>query len=174
VTAPASRITVDEIGAMDRERFVATFGGVFERSPWVADRAYAARPFAGLEALCRAMAEAVSAAGLNEQLALIRAHPDLAEKAGIVDLTRDSRAEQASAGLDRCSPAEFERFHRLNRTYRDRFGYPFILAVRNSSPAAILRAFEERLESDCQAEFGRALGEIEKIAYFRLAEMIAE
>lgn len=174
MTAVAHRITIAEIDAMDRERFVATFGGVFERSPWVANRAYAARPFGGFEALHRAMTEAVSATGHNKQLALIRAHPDLAEKAGIADLTRESRNEQGSAGLDKCTPAEFERFHQRNRAYWKRFGFPFILAVRNSSPAVILRAFEERLKSDHQTEFEHALKEIEKIAYFRLADMIAQ
>lgn len=174
MTPPAARITFAEIRGMDRERFVATFGQVFERSPWVAERTYAARPFATLAALHGAMVEAVSVAGLHAQLALIRAHPDLADGAGIAALTRDSRDEQASAGLDQCSPAEFERFHRLNRAYRDRFGFPFILAIRNSSRAAILRAFEERLENDREAEFARALGEIGKIAYFRLDEMVEQ
>ena len=172
MTPPAPRITIDEIRGMDRERFVAAFGKVFERSPWVAERAYAAWPFATLAALHRSMVEAVSAAGLHEQLALIRAHPDLADGAGIAELTRDSRDEQASAGLDGCSPAEFERFQRLNRAYRDRFAFPFILAVRNSNRVAILRVFEERLESDRVAEFARALSEIGKIAYFRLDEMV--
>jgi len=162
-----------EINALDRPGFVAALGAVFEHSPWVADLAYAARPFADVGALHRAMVAAVDAAGAERQLALIRAHPDLAGKAARAGaLGAHSSREQAGAGLDRLSDAEYDRFHRLNDAYQARFGFPFIIAVRDHDKASILAAFETRLAHDAAAERAEALRNIARIAALRLADLV--
>ncbi len=172
MNAPSGPLSLADVGAMDRERFVAAFGALFEGSPWVAERAFAKRPFAGLEDLHGAMVGILRAAGREELLALIRAHPDLAGRAGLGELSGESAAEQAAAGLDRCTVDELARFHALNDAYAEKFGFPFILAVKESTKAAILGAFEERLGNEPAAEFERALAEIAKIAHFRLSAQV--
>lgn len=162
-----------EINALDRAGFVAALGAVFEHSPWVADLAYAARPFADVATLHRAMVAAVATAGAERQLALIRAHPDLAGKAARAGaLGAHSTREQAGAGLDRLSEEEFARFHRLNDAYQARFGFPFIIAVRDHDKASILAAFETRLAHDAAAERAEALRNIARIAELRLADLV--
>ncbi len=161
---------------MSREEFVARFGGVFEHSPWIAEETYdkgrIVNDAAGLhEALCRTM----RAADRERQLALIRAHPDLAGKLAIAGgLTEASKSEQAGAGLDQCSPEEFERFTRLNAEYVDRFGFPFILAVKGSTKEIILAAMETRRDNDVDTEFETALTQIKHIARFRLEDIFGE
>ncbi len=167
------RISLSSLPEMDRDAFVAAFGGVFEHSPWVAEGAWAAAPFHGLEGLHEAMVVVLRAAPRARQLALIHAHPDLAGKAAIAgEVTRESRGEQAGAGLDRLTPDEYARFGKLNRAYRERFGFPFILAVKGLDKARILESFAERLENTPDAEFDRCLTEIAKIARLRLADLV--
>ena len=158
---------------MNNSDFVARFSGIYEHSSWVAERA---APH--LEADCapgdiaRIMADCVDNASSDTQLALIRAHPDLAGKAQLAgDLTADSETEQTSAGLDQCTPGEYEKFQILNGQYKDKFGFPFVMAVRNSSRTQILSAFEQRLQNEYDEEFETALLEIHKIARLRLEEM---
>jgi OHCU decarboxylase len=156
--------------------FVEKYGGIYEHSPWVAEQS---EPVLGdsedIEEVARVMADCVDNAGKDQQLALIRAHPDLAGKAQIAgELTEDSTAEQSSAGLDQCSPEEYLRFQDMNQAYHLRFGFPFVMAVRNSTRAQILDAFEERLGNDRDVEFETALAEIHKIARLRLETMEAE
>ena len=154
-----------------REReFVQRYGGIYEHSSWVAEKA---APLvdnsADVDVIARVMADCVDNASRERQLALIRAHPDLAGKAAIAgSLTDESQSEQASAGLDRCSPGEYERFQALNTAYRRKFDFPFVMAVRNCSREQILAAFESRLENDYDEEFENALVEIHKIARMRL------
>ena len=159
---------VDHNALSDAE-FVARYGVLFEHSPWVASRAAALRPFADLhEGLMRAVWQASG----EEQLALIRAHPELAGKAAIdKTLTRASAAEQASAGLDRLSPEEFARFHRLNAAYRERFAFPFIICVRLTDKAGILAAMERRLGHSREDEIAAALTEIGHIVNLRLKDL---
>jgi OHCU decarboxylase len=169
----AARIATAELPRLERDRFLELFGGVFEHAPWVAEGAFAAGPFHSIEALHGAMVQAMRRAPRARQLALIRAHPDLAGRAAVAgELTAASRAEQASAGLDQCTPAEFERFQELNRTYKEKFGFPFILAVKGRGRAEILAAFERRLENSGDAEFDEALNQIAEIARLRLLELI--
>jgi 2-oxo-4-hydroxy-4-carboxy-5-ureidoimidazoline decarboxylase len=160
---------------MTREAFLARFGGVYEHSPWVAEGVLAAGlgpAHDSAEGLQAAMARVVEAAGQDRQLALLRAHPDLAGRLAIQGgLTAPSTAEQASAGLDRCTPAEFTRFQALNAGYRDKFGFPFIMAVRGRSRTEILATFERRVANDAETEFATALGEVHKIALLRLREL---
>ena len=166
-------ISPDELQRLERARFVELFGGVFEHAPWVAERAFDAGPFHDIEALHGAMVEAMRRAPREQQLALIRAHPDLAGRAAVAgELTAASSAEQASAGLEQCTPAEFERFRELNDKYKEKFRFPFILAVKARTRAAILAAFEQRLDNSPEAEFREALNQIARIARLRLAELI--
>ena len=128
-------------------RFVAALGWVFEDSPWVAERAWERRPFASMDALHGAMVEALSAAGADEQLALLRAHPDLGARARMSDA---SVGEQAGAGLDRLTPAEFERLQQLNHDYREAFGFPFLFAVKGATKHDVLAALERRRHVDAR------------------------
>ena len=161
--------TLAELNSLDRAAFVDALGWVFEGSPWVAERAWPARPFASVAALHAAMVQAVEQADPEAHLALIRAHPDLGTRARLSD---PSAAEQAGAGLDRLSPEEYARFHDLNARYRERFGFPFIIAVRNHPKASILAEFARRLGHSEADEQATALGEIATIARFRLAEAV--
>ena len=153
--------------------FVERYGGIYEYSPWVAEEAETV--FEGVDdtgRLAAIMADCVDNASTERQLELIRAHPDLAGRAQIAgDLTPESTEEQTSAGLDRCSAGEFERFQSLNDAYWKKFDFPFVMAVRNSSRAEILEAFETRLGNDYDTEFETALAEIHKIAKLRLEAM---
>ena len=165
----------DAISALDRETFRRQLGGVFEHSPWVADRAFDRRPFASLEALHAAMVAVVRSAPREDQLALIRAHPDLAGKAARGGaMSAASVSEQASAGLDRLTDEEYERFERLNHAYREKFGFPFIIAARRHDKHAILAAFEARLHNGLDDEVRTALGQIAEIARLRLEAMAQE
>ena len=158
---------------MDVHDFIARYGGVYEHSPWVAERVAAdAAEDDDTDTLARLMAECVDNASAEQQLTLIRAHPDLAGKAQIAgELTADSTAEQASAGLDQCSKVEYERFQALNHAYKEKFGFPFVMAVRGSSREEILESFGSRLHNDYDLEFETALAEIHKIARLRLEAM---
>lgn len=159
-------MTFDEINALPVEAFVARHGDLFEHSPWIVERAAARRPFADTHAALMAVVHDATA---DEQLALIRAHPELAGKAAVDGtLTDASAAEQASAGLDRMSPEEYTRFHALNAAYAARFAFPFIICVRLASKSGILAAMERRLENDRETEIATALREIGQIVRLRL------
>jgi OHCU decarboxylase len=158
---------------MDTHDFIARYSGVYEHSPWVAEQvARLVSEADDVNMLATLMADCVDNAATEQQLALIRAHPDLAGKAQLAgELTADSTEEQARAGLDHCSAEEFARFQALNAAYWEKFGFPFVMAVRNSDRAAILDAFAARLENDFELEFETALLEIHKIARLRLNSM---
>jgi 2-oxo-4-hydroxy-4-carboxy-5-ureidoimidazoline decarboxylase len=166
-------MTLADLNARDHRGFVLALEGIFEHSAWVAEGAWSRRPFASFDALYRALVDAMRGAGEAAQLALIRAHPQLAGKAALQgELTRDSRAEQSGAGLDRCSEDDLARLRELNRAYEAKFGFPFVLAVKGLDRAAILARFAERLKRDRATEIGEALQQIERIAWFRLKAVI--
>jgi 2-oxo-4-hydroxy-4-carboxy-5-ureidoimidazoline decarboxylase len=168
-----TKIALASLNAADVAGFMSALGDVYEHAPWVAQAASRQRPFATLAALHAAMTAAVRAAPPDQQLALINGHPDLAGKAARAGtMTGDSKAEQASAGLDRLSEAEFAQFHRLNNAYREKFGMPFIICVRRHSKDSILRQFERRLQDSVAAETETALGEIFRIAALRLDQRL--
>ena len=168
-------MTLWEINRITPAAFATALGEVFEHSPWVAERASAARPFAKIAALHDAMMGVVRAAPANLQLALIRAHPELAGKAAIRgELTADSTIEQSRAGLNQCSADELARLTALNTAYNARFGFPFILAVKGFDRAGILREFALRVERDQNAELEEALKQIARITRFRLDAILAE
>jgi OHCU decarboxylase len=158
----------------DREAFVATYGPLFEHSPWVAEAAYANGPFADRAALLEGFVAAIDAAPKERQVDLVRAHPDLAGKAAIEGtLTPDSEREQSSAGLDRLTPEEYEALTSANAAYREKFGFPFVICVRDHDKAAILAAAQERVRNDPETELRTALAEIALIAHHRLEAMPA-
>ncbi|HUC49896.1 MAG TPA: 2-oxo-4-hydroxy-4-carboxy-5-ureidoimidazoline decarboxylase [Xanthobacteraceae bacterium] len=162
-----NQISLESLNAADRGSFIAALGEVMEHAPWVAEVVYAARPFASLAALYRAMIDAVLKGGDARKLALINGHPELAVKA-LDSLTADSAAEQGGAGLDRLTPEELAAFQRLNEAYRSKFGIPFIICVRRHGRDSILRNFRQRLENDAATERDAALAEIFRIAALRL------
>lgn len=154
--------------------FVAALGGVFEHSPWIAERAFASRPFADTAALHAAMVGVVRGASRDEQLGLLRAHPELAgREAQAGTLTADSTSEQQSAGLDALTRAEMERVGRLNRAYRERFDFPFIIAVRRHTKDGIFAEFERRLENDAESERLECLEQVYIITRIRLDALVA-
>jgi 2-oxo-4-hydroxy-4-carboxy-5-ureidoimidazoline decarboxylase len=164
-------MTIDELNSLERDAFVAALGWIFEDSPWVAERTWSARPFAGIEALHTAMVGQLAHAKSDEQLALLRAHPDLGTRARI---SPASTGEQAGAGLDHLTPQEFDRLHRLNSAYRNKFGFPFLFAVKGSTKHDILRALEQRLEASPEKEYEEAIRQVSRIAKFRLLETLQE
>lgn len=166
-------LTLQALNHMDRDAFTRAVGGIFEHSPWVAERAWPARPFANAAALHDAMVAVVQSASADEQIELLRAHPDLAGKAARAGtMTASSVAEQASAGLDRLSADEYDRFTRLNAAYREKFRFPFIIAVRRHDKTSILAAFESRLRHARDAELSAALAEVFDIARMRLERLL--
>jgi OHCU decarboxylase len=163
-------ISITEVNAMSTSDFVTAFGEVAEHSPWVARHAADRRPFASREAMVQAFAEAVRSAPRASRLALLRAHPDLGAR---IRLTRDSSREQAAAGLGSLSREEGIRFDQLNRSYRAKFDFPFILAVRNATPAQIVASFSERLTHSPEDEFLTAVSEVCRILRFRIEDRVA-
>ena len=167
-------LSIDDLNRMAAAEFTAAFGDVAEHSPWVAERAAGARPFADRDAVAQAFAAALRGATRDERLAVLRAHPDLAGRAAVSgDLTEHSRREQAGAGLDRLTPQEFERFTVLNAAYKERFGIPFIFAVKGATAAMILAAFEERLANGQEVELKNAIDNVCRIMRFRIEDRVA-
>jgi 2-oxo-4-hydroxy-4-carboxy-5-ureidoimidazoline decarboxylase len=166
--------TLAQVNAMSAAEFRAAFGGVFEHSPWIAERAFAARPFASVDALHAAMTDAVKRAGRDEQVALLRAHPELAGKeAQAGTMTGDSTIEQGAAGLNALARDEMARIADLNRRYREKFGFPFIIAVRQHTKDGIFREFERRLAHGRDAELAACLGQVFVITRLRLDGLIS-
>ena len=163
-----------EVNGLELAQFAARFGGVFEHSPWVAERAWQRRPFANVEGLFQAMAAEVHSAALSEQLALIRAHQELAgREAEAGALTADSTGEQGRLGLLELEQDEFMRIAALNRHYRERFGFPCIVALAlHDARASVLAEMEQRVANDAGAEMIKALQQIGHIARARLRRML--
>lgn len=169
----AEMTPLSAVNALDRDAFVAVFGGVAEHAPWVAAAAAADRPFATREAMIAAFQRAIRSAIRDRQRELLLAHPDLAGKAAIAgELTAESTNEQKGAGLDRLTAAEFARFTELNDAYRRRHGIPFIFAVRGATKDQILAGFEARLGNPEAAEFAAALEQVCQIVRFRLEDRV--
>ncbi|MDR5731803.1 2-oxo-4-hydroxy-4-carboxy-5-ureidoimidazoline decarboxylase [Caballeronia sp. LZ025] len=170
----AMQTTLDQLNAMPADAFVTVLAGIFEHSPWVAEIAAQQRPFESIDALHAAMSKAVETAGDEKQLALINAHPELAGKAAVRgELTAESTREQSGAGLNLCTQEEFDKLQSLNAAYRQKFGFPFILAVRGYDRHGIIANFEERVNHDRAEELRTSLDQIYRIARFRLDDLIA-
>lgn len=169
------KLYITQINAMSRDVFVATFADVAEDSPWVAEQAEVLRPFEDANDMIGAFADCILAAEPDTQLELLSAHPDLAGRAVIAgEVGSASKSEQASAGLDALAPEEYRQFDDLNRAYRARFGFPFVLAVQNADKDTILQAFEERKDNDVATEFATALGHVCRIVRFRIEDRVAD
>jgi OHCU decarboxylase len=164
---------INTVNSCSQDKFVRLIGPVFEHSSWIAEAAWAKRPFADLEELYCALCETVRTAVQEKQLSLIRAHPDLVGRAALAgELTSASTAEQARAGLIKLTAAEIAAFQKFNQAYRDKFGFPFVICARLNKKEAILSAFPIRLEHSREAEIQTALEEIGKIAYLRLRDIV--
>ena len=171
--AIAGPVDMATINAMDRAAFVVKFGGIFEKSPWVAEEAWERRPFASLDEMHAAMVAVAKTAPATRQLALLQAHPDLAGKeAQAGTMTASSVAEQASAGLNTLSPPEFAELSNLNATYKAKFGFPFIIAVRMYTKEGIFFEFKRRLQNDTQTEFANDLQNVYIITRLRLNKLL--
>ncbi len=169
-----ARTTLADLNACSKADFVTALANIFEYSPWIAEQAAEGRPFAGVGALFEAMKAAVDRAPAELRLALIKAHPDLADKTQrAAGLTAESDAEQNSAGLDRLSDAEYDAFTRVNNAYRAKFGFPYIVCVRRQTRDSILRDFERRLPNDAATEMRMSIAEIVRIAALRLDQSVA-
>lgn len=168
-------MTLAQLNALEKARFVALLGAVFEHSPWVALRAWKRRPFASVEGLFQALADEIRQATADEQLALIRAHPELAGKeAGGGRLTANSSSEQGRLGLLSLDRSHFERMAELNRRYRQRFGFPCIVALKlHASRASVMAEMRRRLGNQADAELANALEQIGHIARGRLDRVIS-
>ncbi|MCX7783411.1 MAG: 2-oxo-4-hydroxy-4-carboxy-5-ureidoimidazoline decarboxylase [Meiothermus sp.] len=164
-------MTLAKLNQLSREAFVEAVGWVFEHSPWIAAQAWEHRPWQSLDELHTAMVRCVEDASLEAKLALIRAHPDLGSRAR---MAQASVMEQQGAGLSALSPAEYERIQSLNRSYTEKFGFPFILAVKGKSKHDIFVAMEGRLHLSAEEELQTSLMEIYKIARFRLADLLGQ
>lgn len=165
---------LSDLNICGKDDFVAALANVFEYSPWIAEQAAGLRPFAGVNELFAAMKSVVDRAPEEVLIALIRAHPDLANKTQrAAGLTAESHAEQNSAGLDRLSDAEFMAFERVNNAYRAKFGFPYVVCVRRHTRDSVLRDFERRLPNDANAEAQTSIGEIFRIAALRLDQLVA-
>ncbi|KJC56021.1 OHCU decarboxylase [Bradyrhizobium sp. LTSPM299] len=165
--------SLSDLNACNKDDFVAALANIFEYSPWIAEQAVLARPYAGIHQLFDAMRAAVDRAPAELRLALIKAHPDLANKTQrAAGLTAESNAEQNSVGLDRLSDAEYDAFERVNNAYRSKFGFPYIVCVRRHTKESILRDFERRLPNDTTTETRVSIAEICRIAALRLDQLV--
>lgn len=166
-------ISLVSLNTSDRATFVAALGHLFEHSPWVAEETWPLRPFPSREALHAVLCATMRKATRDRQLALIRAHPDLAGRlAQQKQLTAESTREQASAGLDQLTDAELAAFTAQNESYKAKFGFPFIICARLNAKSAIISAMQARVGNPPETEFNTALDEIEKIAWLRLQDAL--
>ncbi len=170
-----AQLTLQEVNTLDQEHFVAALGALFEGPPWIVTQGWHARPFASLDQLHQALCNVMYNAPVEQQVALLQEHPDLVGRAALADtLTPESTHEQASAGLDRLFPEEIAIFTQLNQTYRSRFDFPFVICARENKKASILAGFAARLEHARAQEIEIALGEVAKICFFRLHDLISD
>lgn len=168
-----ARLTLRDVNNLNCREFVAVFGSLFERSPWVAEQAWSSRPFQRPDELQQALNAALQRAPLEQKLALIRAHPEIGRgTAAQGSLTPESKSEQSRAGLDQLPGLERDTMLRLNRTYREKFGFPFVICVREHSREGILANASSRLEHTREEEIQTALAEIAKIAHLRLLDVV--
>jgi OHCU decarboxylase len=166
-------LTISQINQLGQVEFVHVIGPVFEHSPWIAEATWLKKPFADFENLYHALCETVKNSGVEKQLALIRAHPDLVDRAALAGtLTRESTGEQASAGLNKLSPEEIDLFQKQKAVYKNKFDFSFVICARLNKKEAILAGFERRLKNSRDSEIKTALEEIFKIVELRLRDLI--
>lgn len=161
--------TLEDLNQKDQKGFVEAVGSIWEHSPWVAEQAWESKPFSSVDELFNTMEKEVENASMDKKLDLLNAHPDLGGK---VKMTDESVSEQKGAGLDQLSEEEHAEFLDLNKQYTDKFGFPFIIAVKGHDKNSIKAAMKERVQNDRETELNTALKEIYKIARFRLDDLV--
>ena len=161
---------INKINKLSKSEFIKVFANIFENAIWIAEELYNQKPFDNFEELSSKMLNIFETATKEKQLKILNAHPDLANKTKISLLTPDSLKEQINAGLDQCTKEEFNEFKKLNNTYK-KFGFPFILAVKEKTKIEILNNFRKRIFSDPEIEFGEAVKQVKQIAILRLKEL---
>ncbi|HJO76995.1 MAG TPA: 2-oxo-4-hydroxy-4-carboxy-5-ureidoimidazoline decarboxylase [Pelagibacteraceae bacterium] len=162
---------IDEFNKLSRSKFIGIFANIFEKTKWIAEKLYNQKPFDSFEDLCSKMLRIFETTTKENQLRILKAHPDLADKATVNSLSTNSRAEQSNAGLDLCSKEEFNEFKNLNDEYKKKFGFPFILAVGGRNKTEILNKFKKRILNTADDEFREAISQVCKIANLRLNEI---
>jgi len=163
--------TIDKINKLSRSEFVEIFANIFEKTKWIAEKLYNQKPFDDFKDLCSKMLGIFETAGKETQLKILEAHPDLADKVTVNLLTSNSRSEQSNAGLDQCSEEEFNEFKNLNKSYRLKYGFPFVIAVKGKNKIEILSEFRKRILNSVDEEFNEAIIQVGKIANLRLNEI---
>jgi len=161
---------INKINKFSKSEFIKVFANIFENARWIAEELYDQKPFNNFEELSSKMLSIFETATKEKQLKILNAHPDLANKTKISLLTPDSLKEQINAGLDQCTKEEFNEFKKLNNTYK-KFGFPFILAVKEKTKIEILNNFRKRVSSDPEIEFDEAVKQVKQIASLRLKEL---
>ncbi|MGH2479179.1 MAG: 2-oxo-4-hydroxy-4-carboxy-5-ureidoimidazoline decarboxylase [Ktedonobacteraceae bacterium] len=169
-----AQLTLPEINAFDRQRFVERLGSLFEGPGWIVEQTWRARPFTNRQQFYQALCEVMYQAPREQQIELLRAHPDLVGRAALAGtLSAESTHEQVAAGLHALTPQEVKDFQRLNRAYRERFGFPFVICARANKKESILAGFSTRLEHSREQEIRVALDEVAKICALRLNDLIS-
>jgi len=161
--------SIDTFNKLNKSEFLSTFGNVFEKTEWIAEKCYNSKPFNNVQELVNKMMEVFENSIKEKHLEILNSHPDLAVKK---KLTKESENEQANANLNQCTNEEFEEFNRLNEKYKKKFGFPFIIAVKGKNKNEILKIFRQRITNNINLEFEEAKKQVKKIATFRLSEII--
>jgi len=162
---------INKINKLSQSEFVEIFANIFEKTKWIAEKLYNQKPFNNFKDLCSKMLGIFETAGKETQLKILEAHPDLADKVTVNLLTSNSRSEQSNAGLDQCSEEEFNEFKNLNKSYRQKYGFPFVIAVKGKNKIEILSEFRKRILNSVDEEFNEAIIQVGKIANLRLNEI---
>ena len=161
--------SLDKFNKLSKSQFISTFGNIFEKTEWIAEKCYESKPYNNLDELVLKMIEIFENAVKEKHLEILNSHPDLAIAKG---LTEDSKNEQKGASLNQCTEEEFEEFKKLNEQYKKKFGFPFIIAVKGKNKEEILNSFRQRITNNINLEFEEAKKQVKKIASFRLSEII--
>ena len=161
--------SIDTFNKLNKSEFLSTFGNVFEKTEWIAEKCYDSKPFKNVQELVNKMMEVFENSIKENHLKILNSHPDLAVKK---KLTKESENEQANANLNQCTNEEFEEFNKLNEKYKKKFGFPFIIAVKGKNKNEILNIFRQRITNNINLEFEEAKKQVKKIATFRLSEII--
>ena len=163
--------TIDKINKLSRSEFVEIFANIFEKTKWIAEKLYNQKPFNSFKDLSSKMIGIFGSASKEIQLKILEAHPDLADKVTVNLLTSNSWSEQSNAGLDQCSEEEFNEFKNLNKSYKQKYGFPFVIAVKGKNKIEILSEFRKRILNSVDEEFNEAIIQVGKIANLRLNEI---
>ena len=161
--------SIDTFNKLNKSEFLSTFGNVFEKTEWIAEKCYDSKPYNNVQELVNKMMEIFENSIKEKHLKILNSHPDLAVKK---KLTKESENEQANANLNQCTNEEFEEFNKLNEKYKKKFGFPFIIAVKGKNKNEILNIFRQRITNNINLEFEEAKKQVKKIATFRLSEII--